>query len=219
MINLDRLSPVVDSLNDAFITGQYMPGDEREQTAEWIAARQQRSGSSAGLFAPTEADQAFHLFSGEKLRTRLATRNVLSAEAARAILLLAPASPAARGALERARDRLAQSCFAAQLCAVGECAHSGVGWMRYLAAEAGAEAQERLQAHVDLLSRHRDGKGRWRRFPFYYTLLALLETGSPAAAEEMRYAAPACERLLLRDGGGPFAARRKAILERALAGV
>jgi hypothetical protein len=52
----------------------------------------------------------------------------------------------------------------------------------------------------------------------YYTLLALSETDLPAAVEEMRYAAPACERFLRRspkDDG--FALRQRDVVERVLA--
>ncbi|MBN1148960.1 MAG: hypothetical protein JXA78_17005 [Anaerolineales bacterium] len=219
MIYPDNLFLTLDSLNEAFFTGRTLSQADRERSAEWIASRQRQSGRYAGLFVPDESgpDQPFHLFSGEKLRTCLAARNVLSAEAARAITLLEPASPAARQALARARESLARSCFAAQLCVLGECAHSGVGWMRCLAAWGSDEARQRLHAHVENLSQHRNGEGRWRRFPFYYTLLALTETGLPSAAEEIRYVAPTCERLLKREADGAFAARRKAILERALA--
>ena len=47
-----------------------------------------------------------------------------------------------------------------------------------------------------------DGRG-WRRFPFYYTLLALTEIDLPAARAELRWAAPAAERSLkaLRGAG------------------
>jgi hypothetical protein len=48
------------------------------------------------------------------------------------------------------------------------------------------------------LKSHRNGKGRWKRFPFHYSLLALSEMKIPGARKEMQYAAPACERILHR---------------------
>jgi hypothetical protein len=122
------------------------------------------------------------------------------------------------GALERANRWMRDSCYAAHFCVAGECAHAGLGFMRYLAAGGLEDAEPRLDAHVEVLSRHRDGKGRWKRFPFYYTLLALCEADLPAAVEELRYAAPACERLLNRSSGnGAVSQRRRAIVQRALA--
>jgi hypothetical protein len=89
--------------------------------------------------------------------------------------------------------------------------------MRYLAA-GGLDSEKRLNAHLAVLSQHRDGRGRWRRFPFYYMLLALSESDLPAAVEEMRYAVPACERFLQRSPKDDvFALRQGAVVERALA--
>jgi hypothetical protein len=79
---------------------------------------------------------------------------------------------------------------------------------------------ERLGGGVKLLRQHRDGRGGWHRFPFYYTLLALSEIGGRGARREVQYAAPRLERMLKRGGrGGRFAARRRAVAERILAGL
>ena len=70
---------------------------------------------------------------------------------------------------------------------------------------------------MQYLREHRDGRGRWRRFPFYYTLLALLEIPGRGATSEMRYAAPVLERMLTRAGRADrFALRRRAVAERIL---
>ena len=44
-----------------------------------------------------------------------------------------------------------------------------------------------------LLKKCRKGESQWRVFPFWYTLLALVEMDLPAAVAEMRYVAPRCE--------------------------
>jgi hypothetical protein len=73
---------------------------------------------------------------------------------------------------------------------------------------------------MEYLKEHRDGNGRWRRFPFYYTLLALTEIPGPAAVREIRYAAPSLESMLSRRGRrGRFDARRREVAERALARI
>ena len=60
--------------------------------------------------------------------------------------------------------------------------------------------------------------GRWRRFPFYYTLLALSELDPKLSKTEVLYAAPLCERLLQRHSGrDKYSRRRKALLEKILA--
>jgi hypothetical protein len=70
------------------------------------------------------------------------------------------------------------------------------------------------------LREHRDGHARWRRFPFYYTLLALTEVPGRPATAEMQYAAPGLERMLKRSGRADgFDLRRRAVAERVLARV
>ena len=70
---------------------------------------------------------------------------------------------------------------------------------------------------VRVLEEHRDDRGRWQRFPFYYTLLALVEGGMKAAVPEMRYAAPGLERLLKRPATpDKYGVRRRALAERVL---
>jgi hypothetical protein len=68
-----------------------------------------------------------------------------------------------------------------------------------------------------LASCRSDGN-RWKRFPFFYTLLALTELEIPEARTELRWAAPAAERSLKALGRtGRFSRRRRAVLEQALA--
>lgn len=80
-----------------------------------------------------------------------------------------------------------------------------------------SKSQERLAGGLQYLREHRDGKGRWRRFPFYYTLLALTEIPGPRANSEIRYVAAGLERLLKRRAGdGRFDLRRRTVAERIL---
>jgi hypothetical protein len=211
----NSLAMTLDAVNEALFNGRSLSKAEKEEAARWIASRQVEIGQQAGLFAPTEDDyqEGVRLFTGERLRTKLAARNILTAEAARALLLFGRDEDI----LERTNHWLLGQCFA-DACTVGECAHSTAGLMRYLAVGGLADSEKRLNAHIAALSQHRDGRGRWRRFPFYYTLLALSETDLPAAVEEIRYAAPACERLLRRSPkDGLFASRQRAVVERVLA--
>jgi hypothetical protein len=78
--------------------------------------------------------------------------------------------------------------------------------------------EERLLAAMSALKSYRDGNTRWRRFPFYYTLLALSEMDLPSAIEEMRYAAPIMERYLKRHAAdSEYSKRRRLLSERILA--
>lgn len=67
------------------------------------------------------------------------------------------------------------------------------------------------------LRNSRDGSGGWGRLPFYYTLLALTEIGTPMAGEEIRYAVSQRpkERLKRAVADEPYDRRRRAVLEKA----
>jgi hypothetical protein len=71
---------------------------------------------------------------------------------------------------------------------------------------------------MKVLKAHRTSDDHWRRFLFYYTLLALSETDLKPAVDEMRYAAPVLERYVRRTiGDSKFPERRCVISERVLA--
>ena len=65
---------------------------------------------------------------------------------------------------------------------------------------------------MKVLKSLRKGEGQWRRFPFYYTLLALDEIDLPPAVEEMRYAAPVLENYLKRTHQTNTHSERRQIL-------
>jgi hypothetical protein len=215
-VNVTSLAATLDGFNEMVFYGRPLP--QSGEAVAWIASRQVKSGVQAGMFVPTDDDyrEGVTLFTGEKLRTKLAARSVLTAEAARALMLAGEESTEIQDALARANRWLFGQCFS-RSCTVGECAHSTVGLMRYLAVAKLDDAEQRLDRHVNALSEHRDGKGRWKRFPFYYTLLALTEIALPAIIAELRYAAPACTRALARMmEDDRFSSRRRVILQKAL---
>lgn len=83
-----------------------------------------------------------------------------------------------------------------------------------------SKRRERLVGGIRYLHEHRDGSGRWRRFPFYYTLLSLIEIPGKDAVSEIRYAAPGLEKMLKRRGEvNRFALRRRVLAERVLYGI
>lgn len=141
------------------------------------------------MFAPTGRDfrEGVRVFTGERMRTRAGTAHVLGEEA--------------RG-------------YAVGRYCCGTC--SAAFW-RSLAVGGLEHAERRLARGMKELRGARLGDGKWRTFPFWYTLLALSEIALPAAVGEMRYAAPVCERYLARPGTrDAFARRRRAVAERVL---
>ena len=74
-----------------------------------------------------------------------------------------------------------------------------------------------LDEGIGVLMSHEDGAGAWRRFPFYYTLLALSEVDTPNARRARSYALPECERRLKSiRRNPPFGVRRYRLLSRIL---
>jgi hypothetical protein len=218
LVHTDSLAATLDALDEALFNDRKMPTQELEAAARWLAGRQAHSGQWAGMFVPTELDyrQGMALFSGERLHTRLGVRNVLTAQAARVLALCDGALSHRADVLTRADRWLASQCFARD-CMIGECGHSAIALMRYIAVHDGARAAAWLDEHLAMLAQRRDGKGRWTGLPSYYVLLALGEIDRPLAYRELAYAQPACVRALKRLPGEDLVTqRRRAILLRVL---
>jgi hypothetical protein len=79
------------------------------------------------------------------------------------------------------------------------CCHTcTVSFLRTLAAAKPDEWDRILEKGLDRIRKARTSDGRWRGFPFYYTLLALSEIDIPSARAELRHASKVAERLLKR---------------------
>ncbi|MBM4033737.1 MAG: hypothetical protein FJ291_18420 [Planctomycetes bacterium] len=242
LVRSESLAATLDAVNEAHFFGWPLSDADRREAAAWIAARQGLPGAYHGMFAPTEKDRrgGMRLFTGERVATRAATAHILGEEACRALILLGgtgilpvehrlEACATEGAALARATDGMLARLRAAeererhmgrlwlgQYCC-GKC--TAALW-RHLAAGGLERAEHHLGAGVEALRLSRTGDGRWRRFPFHYTVLALSEMDVSLAIDELRYAAPILQRLASRaPEGGPFAARRHTIAERVLARV
>ena len=67
------------------------------------------------------------------------------------------------------------------------------------AASGGFKSSEKLlDAGLEILKSNCDGKGRWGRYPFYYTVLTLCNVDSPKSKTELKYCRIACEKSLKR---------------------
>jgi hypothetical protein len=231
LIHPDSLGDTIDSINAALFEPVELDRDACIEAALWIADRQGLPGSYAGMFAPTGYDYAFgtKTFTGEPVRSGAATGHILSEEACRALFQLGLHAPApVPQALERARQaifkRIEQSEAPGKWASVGVycCGTCSVALWRHLLASGNPDDQKRLENGLAELRRHRDGEGRWKRFPFYYTMLALSEMELPGVRDEIVYAGNVIERSLRRlskadpDGQSVHDLRRKVVLERTL---
>jgi hypothetical protein len=222
LVHAASLAATVDAVGEALFFDLSTTKSDRIEAARWIAARQGLPRAYAGMFAPTDADfrNGLRLFTGETITTRAGVGHMLGEEACRALLLLGGRDAAVRGALDRAT-----ASILARLNADGGphrgtycCGRCSVSLWRHLAAGGVDRAERRLAEGLAILKARRLDGGRWRTFPFDYTLLALAEIDLPQAIEEMRHAAPVLERRLRRTGKPDrFSRRRRALAERVLA--
>jgi len=147
--------------------------------------------------------------------------HILGEEACRALALLNVRDAAVQAALRNATAEMNEVLAKAE--ALGHwtgyccCKRCTVALWRNLSAGGLDDAERRLANGMRILKSFRDGTGRWKVFPFHYTLLTLDGIALPEAADELRYAAPVCEQYLKRPGrNDAYASRRRAIAERIL---
>jgi hypothetical protein len=224
LINRTSLSQTVDAINAADFDGRHLTAAERREAARWIAARQGLPGSYAGTFAgfPAERSKGIVLFTGERI-TSASARHILGEETSRALRLLevpdrgvARALAAADEALLRRFARAAEDRRKRNpgLYCCGKCS---VGLWRNLLAGGLDHREERLRSGARHLQSMRDGKHGWRKFPFWYTVLALSEMDGREAKAELQYAAPVLERVATRARASTvYARRRQALATRTL---
>jgi hypothetical protein len=224
LIHQNSLSATVDAVNEAFFFGRKIPTPDRRDAARWIAARQGLPGAYGALFAGVGAERAagIRVFTGERM-TSASARHILGEESCRALLLLGTSESQAAAALARATgwmiDRVEQAAGDSPRNTLGTycCGKCTVGLWRNVLAGGLDRQDERIGTGLSKLRARRDGNGEWRTFPFWYTVLTLVEMDRPAARMELRYAAARIEAEAKRAPGSTgHAARRNALARRAL---
>lgn len=206
VIREGSLSATIDAIGAAASDGQTLPAPERTRAARWIAQRQGLPGAYGDSFAgfPTERTKGIVVFTGERI-TSASARHILGEEASRALRSLRVREPEVRSALQRA-DAGLLSCLAraaldprntnpGKFC----CGKCTVGLWRNLLSGGLDRQEERLRKGVTgALRALRADEGKWRVFPFWYTVLALSEMDLPEARAELKHAAPSLERAAKR---------------------
>ncbi len=221
LIDETSLSATIDAFNAQLAEDARLDAEEEVEVVSFLLGRQIGSGRNGGMFALSagEYEAGVHLFTGERLRTRIAARSVLTLGATRILSAIGGDRVDVQEALARASAVMRRACFAAAHCVIGECAHSSIAYMRDAAIDRTGARRKWIEDHIRVICAHREGNGRWKRFPFYYTLLALSEVGTPSANAELDYARPACERVVRRASTGVYGVRRKSLLRRVLGDV
>lgn len=223
-VNTESLAEAIDAVNDAFFHRRFLTQPIRKELVGWIAQRRGRPGAYAGMFAPTDEDlcNGIRVYTGELVRSGAAIGHILGEEACRALILLDVGDSRIKEALDRASSgmlrRLRQTEDMNKVHGMYCCGICSVAYWRNVMVGGLDGDEERLAAGMVALRARRSNDGRWRRFPFYYTLLALSEMDLELALDEMRYAAPLLERFVKRRGADSrFSERRHIICERILA--
>jgi hypothetical protein len=169
---------------------------------DWVAGRQGKPGAYAGvLFAPTPDDLTARIGTptGEDGSLgRGGAMHMLGEEAARALALWNRWDGWERNQVFSAIRRFGANDVPGRFC----CLRCSVARWRALAAGQPEGWEDALYAGLRLLREDAGpGGGRWRRFPFYYTLLALADMPMEEAAAERSRVYPAAERALSRLSG------------------
>ncbi|MBD3287124.1 hypothetical protein GF338_12395 [candidate division WOR-3 bacterium] len=223
LIYTTSLGKTIDALNHAFFFGEKITPTQMHEAAAWITSRHGKEGAYADMFAPTTSDfnSGARLFTGEGINSKAATAHILGEEACRALHILGVKSNKAAKALDEAtagiQKRLDDYAYQKGTYCCGTCTpamwrHAVVGNIR--------NPEKLLTQGLKTLKQRRLENGRWRAFPLYYTLLALLDIELPQASDEMRHAAPVLERMLLRlPKKDKIYRRRRTLAERVLAKI
>ncbi|MGB7054798.1 MAG: hypothetical protein WBE28_05720 [bacterium] len=224
ILHPNSLAVTLDTLNEVFFMGYSISKAERTTVVRWLAGRQGVKGAYRGMIAPTPLDfkRGIRLFTGEKVVSGAAIGHILGEEASRALILLDGSLPIAQDALKKSNKGMMKALMSCEtptrvrgFYCCGTCT---TAMWRHLAAGGLKQSKRRLSAGLKVLRKYRDGAGKWRRFPFYYTLLALSEIGHGMAIDELHYTAPLCERLLKRyKAKNKLAKRRRRVMEKVLA--
>ncbi len=170
------------------------------EAIDWILSRQGLRGAYRGLFAPTEKDlQGVKLLTGEPLCSA-ALRHILGEEALRSLIIWSFES---HSAVKRAKESFIHSIEragdpSAKTSGFFCCHKCTVAFLRALVAVKPDGWETTLARGIANIGKKRSGDGKWRGFPFYYTLLTLSEMDTPFAKAELRYAGRRAKELLGR---------------------
>lgn len=226
ILNRDSLIETVDAFNEAVFSGKHWL-DQARDLVDWTASRLGKPGGYAGSFAMTASDwdREFRLFTGEKVTTRAGRSHVIAQEATRMLAVIAREFMTSLDVVRESEARLGERIFETADSTVASdgmycCGTCSVAFWRAKLAGAYADYPSPLPAGMKTLKAHRENPSGWRRFPYYYTLLMLLEEGTPLALPEMAFQSEGIMRRIKGLGRkqDPCSRRRLAILERLEAG-
>jgi len=190
-----------------------------KEALKWVLSRQGLEGSYRNLFSPTENDvQGIRLLTGERIVPGAALRHILGEEALRTVVVWnLGSSPAVVEAVKSFYELLELGVKPARETGFYCCYRCTPAFLRTLAVVQPKGWKETLEKGIGNIGRSRTVDGRWRGFPYFYTLLLLSEVDMASAKAELRHASKVAEGLLKRYGNDDRTSRfRRLGLEAAL---
>lgn len=196
LLNKDSLFQTIDNVSEALLFGLPIRAKEKDEISRFIVSRHGKPHAYANTFAPTESDlrEDLILFTGERIKTNAGKCHIAGEEACRilhklnvktevvlSILSEAESSLQKRIESSATNPKYVHGTYCCKPCSCG----------LWLNLSSGAfNNADMLKDGLGFLKTHRDGKGRWGSFPYYYTLYVLNEIDPCLVREELRYAAP-----------------------------
>jgi len=189
------LQETVYRLEEARLGFRASSNAETKEALDWVLGRQGLKGSYRNLFAPTEKDMSEGLqrLTGEQYPGRGAlTRHSLGEEALRAVILWNqnshPSAIKALGSFEEMVNGHQNGFYCCYNCTPA--------FLRTLSVVKLNGRDEILRKGIGNIRKARTSNGRWRGFPFYYTLLTLSDINVPSAKDELRYVGKTAQKLV-----------------------
>jgi len=226
LLDNTSLAKTIDNCNDRLFWGKPIREDERFEVVQWISQRQGLPRSYSGTFAPTDQDlaQPLVLFTGEKVTTGAARSHILGEEATQLLHSLAGDDPAVKAVIGHAMGNFLPSvedwyCQHPSATGIFCCGTCTPAFWRNIGAGGLREKQEWLTNGIRILKTHRKEDHQWKRFPFWWTVYALISLDAPGVKDELSWVAPRLERSLKRQPSDFYGERRRAVAERVLARI
>ena len=220
MLDVQSIARTIDQFNGLEIVHpRSISKEDIQSVVDFLLQNQNKIGSNQGTFKLSASDYTLSLFTGEKLQTKLAVKNILTHEATRILKVSGVKNTNVILAIGLAEHWMFNSCYATEFCTIGECKHQSIGFLRYLAINGGIKHNPlRILSYIKLLEKNRGNNDRWEGYPFYYTLLTLSEIDHPYAIREINALKSTIKRNLkrIKNKEDLYSQRQKIILRKAL---
>jgi hypothetical protein len=220
----NSLAKTVDNIDELLFLRKKINRTDISKATHFILGRTNKPGSYENMPAPTEYDfkNGLKLFTGEKVTSNAGIAHILGHEALRTAYILTTDMPNLRKEVESATNfivrRIKDAPKQQRLNGLYCCSTCSCALWRHIAAGNMLGCKKMLKFGIKHLADSQDSKGRWKGFPFYYTLLVLSESVISPATVQLRYAyAKTLNRSLTGiKGADKYSKRRKMLLQKII---